>query len=73
MMVCWFGDSYIIFFRRSPSATIAHISRVSISHCSREIKIMARSAKTVATLASLALLACSIFAVSWVGLALLGY
>jgi len=34
---------------------------------------MARSAKTVATLASLALLACSIFAVSWVGLALLGY
>jgi hypothetical protein len=40
---------------------------------SREIKIMARPVKAVATLASLALLACSAFAVSWVGLALLGY
>jgi hypothetical protein len=34
---------------------------------------MARPVKAVATLASLAILACSIFAVSWVGLALLGY
>jgi hypothetical protein len=34
---------------------------------------MARPVKAVATLASLALLACSIFAASWVGLALLGY
>jgi hypothetical protein len=34
---------------------------------------MARSLKAVATLASLAILACSLFAVSWVGLALLGY
>ena len=34
---------------------------------------MARSVKAVATLASVALVACSIFAVSWVGLALLGY
>jgi hypothetical protein len=52
---------------------IADISSVSIQHCSREINVMARSVKAVATLASVALLACSIFAVSWVGLALLGY
>jgi hypothetical protein len=38
-----------------------------------KVKVMARPVKAVATLASLALLACSIFAVSWVGLALLGY
>ena len=50
---------------------IADISQVSIHHCSREINVMARSVKAVATLASLALLACSVFAVSWVGLALL--
>jgi hypothetical protein len=34
---------------------------------------MKRPAKAVAMLASAAVLACSIFAVSWVGLALLGY
>jgi hypothetical protein len=34
---------------------------------------MGRPVKAIATLASLAVLACSIFAVSWVGLALLGY
>ena len=32
-----------------------------------------RSAKTIATWASVAAVACSIFAFSWVGLALLGY
>lgn len=55
------------------SAMIAHISLASVLHCSREIDVMARSAKTIATLASVALLACSIFVVSWIGLALLGY
>jgi hypothetical protein len=34
---------------------------------------MARPVRTVTTLASLTLLFCSIFAASWVGLALLGY
>jgi len=34
---------------------------------------MARPVKTIAALASLAVLACSILAASWVGLALLGY
>jgi hypothetical protein len=34
---------------------------------------MTRSVKAIATLASAAVLACSIFAISWVGLALLGY
>ena len=52
---------------------IADVWSVSIHHCSREINVMARSVKAVATLASVALLACSIVAVSWVGLALLGY
>jgi hypothetical protein len=42
-------------------------------HSSNEINVMARSAKAIATLASVTALACSIFAVSWVGLALLGY
>jgi hypothetical protein len=32
-----------------------------------------RSARTIATLASVAAIACSILAFSWVGLALLGY
>jgi hypothetical protein len=52
---------------------IPDISSVSVHHCSREINVMARSVKAIATLASVALLGCSIFAVSWVGLALLGY
>jgi hypothetical protein len=34
---------------------------------------MKRSAKAIATLASVAVLGCSIVAISWVGLALLGY
>jgi len=34
---------------------------------------MVRLAKVIGTMASLAVLASSIFAVSWVGLALLGY
>jgi hypothetical protein len=38
-----------------------------------KVKIVARPLRAIATFASLALLACSIFAVSWVGLALLGY
>jgi hypothetical protein len=37
------------------------------------MNIMARSMKAIATLTSVAVLACSIFAASWVGLALLGY
>jgi hypothetical protein len=52
---------------------IANILPDSIHHCSREINAMARSIKAFATLASVALLVCSICAVSWVGLALLGY
>jgi hypothetical protein len=32
-----------------------------------------RSVKAIATLASVAVIACSIFAFSWVGLALLGF
>jgi hypothetical protein len=39
----------------------------------KEISFMTRSLRAVATLASVAVLACSIFAVGWVGLALLGY
>jgi hypothetical protein len=39
----------------------------------REISVMVRSFRAIATLASIAVLACSIFAVGWVSLALLGY
>jgi hypothetical protein len=39
----------------------------------QKVKVVARPLRAIATLTSLALLACSIFAVSWVGLALLGY
>jgi hypothetical protein len=46
---------------------------IKVPHCASEINVMARSVKAVATLASLAVLACSILAFSWVGLALLGY
>ena len=42
-------------------------------HYSRELNTMARPVKAIATVASLAVLGCSIFAMSWVGLALLGY
>jgi hypothetical protein len=34
---------------------------------------MKRSVRTIATLASVVVLAYSVFAISWVGLALLGY
>jgi hypothetical protein len=52
---------------------IALISLATLIHCSKEINIMIRSARAVATLTSVAMLACSIVALSWVGLALLGY
>jgi hypothetical protein len=52
---------------------IRRVTSASIHHCFSEINIMGRSAKTIATLASVAVLACSILAASWVGLALLGY
>jgi hypothetical protein len=71
--LCWLGNSYTIFVRQKSSATIARIARATIHHCLREINVMARSVKAIATLASVAVLAGSILAVSWVGLALLGY
>lgn len=55
---------------RSRSRTLL---RTSNDYSSREIRVMARPVKAIATLASLAVLACSILAISWVGLALLGY
>lgn len=73
MVVCRFSNSFRIFVRRGSSAMIAHIMQISNYHCSRETRVMARPVKAIATLASLAVLACSIFAASWVGLALLGY
>ena len=71
--MCRFGDTRTVFPANASSAMIADTSPVSIHHCFCEINVMARSVKAVATLASVALVACSIFAVSWVGLALLGY
>jgi hypothetical protein len=52
---------------------ITRVTSASIYQCCSEINVMGRSAKTFATLASVAVLACSILAASWVGLALLGY
>jgi hypothetical protein len=46
---------------------------VGFRHCLRESCVMARPAKAIVTVASLAVLASFVFAVSWVGLALLGY
>ena len=51
---------------------IAPVSLASIRRCS-EINVMMHPIKAIATLASVAVLACSILAISWVGLALLGY
>jgi hypothetical protein len=62
------------FLAEAVSAMIALFNpNYSIANCRREISVMARPVKAIATLASVAVLACSIFAVSWVGLALLGY
>jgi hypothetical protein len=52
---------------------LKQLTTVMFIHCSNEINCMPRSAKAVATLASLAALACFMFAIGWVGLALLGY
>ena len=52
---------------------IALILSAKNSLCSKEIRIMLLSIRAVATLASVTVLACSIFAIGWVGLALLGY
>jgi len=49
------------------------ILQVIMVHCPREIDFVMHPVKTIATLASVAVLASSIFAISWVGLALLGY
>jgi hypothetical protein len=61
------------FFQERALAMIALVSRPMIIHCSRKISLMVRSLRAIATLASAAVLACWIFAISWVGLALLGY
>jgi hypothetical protein len=61
------------FLAEALSAMIALFNPNSLLYCRREISVMARPVKAIATLASVAVLACSIFAVSWVGLALLGY
>jgi hypothetical protein len=57
---------------RAP-AMIARILAVVLIDRLREINVMKRSAKAIAALASVAVLACSMFAIGWVGLALLGY
>jgi hypothetical protein len=46
--------------------------RTEFDGCPQRVLVM-RSAKTIATLASVAAVVCSIFAFSWVGLALLGF
>jgi hypothetical protein len=67
-----FCDSRAIFLQGSSSALIARISLPTLILL-KEINVMIRSVRAVATLTSVAMLACSILALSWVGLALLGY
>ena len=71
--MCRFGDSRTFFLRRNHPAVITRVPSASIDRCTSEINIVGRSGKMIATLASVAVLACSILAASWVGLALLGY
>jgi hypothetical protein len=54
----------------SPSMGTSH--RTEFDRYLQGVLVM-RSVKTIATLASVAAIACSIFAFSWVGLALLGF
>jgi hypothetical protein len=68
-----FGYSALEFIARYFSAIIADVFADSIRFMAQRIRVMKRPAKAIAMLASVAVLACSIFVVSWVGLALLGY
>jgi hypothetical protein len=73
VLVYPFGHSALEFARRYFSAIAASIFIDSIGGIVPGTGIMKRSVKTIAMLASAAVLVCSIFVVGWVGLALLGY
>ena len=68
-----FGYSALEFIGRYFSAIITGVFADSFRSIVQRIEVMKRPAKAIAMLASVTVLACSIFAVSWVGLALLGY
>jgi hypothetical protein len=75
------GDGCVIFTVEWSQAMMVPISSPSIESLPesksivplRESAMMTRSVLAIATVASFAMLACSMFAIGWVGLALLGY
>jgi hypothetical protein len=68
-----FGHICAILCRRIFLAIIPNLSPASIHPLFKEITAMMRSVKAIAAVACVAVLGCSIFAISWVGLALLGH
>jgi hypothetical protein len=67
-----FGHSALEFIAPYFPAIITGVFADSIRFMAQRI-VMKRPAKAIAMLASAAVLACSLFVVGWVGLALLGY
>jgi hypothetical protein len=61
-----------LIYRDEFSPLLSKIRWTESGHCLQGVLVM-RSAKTIATLASAAAIVCSIFAFSWIGLALLGF
>jgi hypothetical protein len=59
-------------YRRECSLLLSADRWTEFDCCLQRVLVM-RSAKTIATWASVAAIVCSIFAFSWVGLALLGF
>jgi hypothetical protein len=66
------GHSRLVYLSQPILAIIGHRSLAKVDGILQGILVM-RSARTIATLASVAALVCSILALCWVGLALLGF
>jgi hypothetical protein len=61
------------FIYRGEFSPLLSTDRWTEFDCCLQRVLVMRSAKTIATWASVAAIVCSIFAFSWVGLALLGF
>jgi hypothetical protein len=61
-----------IIYRGEFSPLLSKSRSTKFDRCLQKVLVM-RSARTIATLASVAAIVCSIFAFGWVGLALLGF
>jgi len=65
-------QSAALFIEAEFSPLLSSSRRTEFDRCLQRVLAM-RSVKAVTTLASVAAIVCSIFAFSWVGLALLGF